>query len=134
MEMEKKDLTLEQLEQVSGGVGGGTGKWSIGDRFSFQRESTDGRRQSVTYYFGTLTEILEPYPGSDPETKYIVHAELMAYGAGSFYTVVPYDDNFTIIPGGRKASSYDPDLIKQIYDLPNCGKYGYEVLARWVVR
>ena len=125
METDKKNLTPEELEQVSGGTGDQMGKWLIGDLFSIKRDITTGDRRYLSYFFCTLTGIVN-YNGG---TRYVMQCEWEAEKTGSFYTVSEHKHTYYV----DSRDSYSPVIIKKIYDFPDCRLYNWEDLAKWVV-
>ena len=117
METENKNLTEEELSEVSGGAGAAAGKYQEGDLVTVKTDQY--------YYFGRLTDIEVYYDG---DTRYIVDCAYTAGHLQSYTKVRSYGGRLRINPANPSTGV----VIKKIYDYPMEGPCHISYLDKWV--
>lgn len=117
MELEKKNLTEGELENVAGGAGAAMGSYQEGDLVTVKTDQY--------YYFGLLKYIEVYYDG---ETRYVVDSAYMASCQNPFPKVWECGGSLRINPANPTTGV----LIKKIYDYPEPGQHPKEYLSKWV--
>ena len=117
MELEKKNLTEKEMENVAGGAGAAKGSYQEGDLVTVKTDQY--------YYFGLLNCIEVYYDG---ETRYIVQSAYTASCVESFPKVRAYGGKLRVNPANPSTGV----IIKKIFDYPQEGRHPKEYLSKWV--
>ena len=117
MELEKKNLSEKELENVSGGVGAAMGSYQEGDLVTVKTDQY--------YYFGVLKRIEVYYDG---ETRYIVQSAYASQHQVIFPKVREYVGTLRVNPANPTTGV----IIKKIFDFPEPGQHHISYLSKWV--
>lgn len=112
------ELSENMLEKVTGGAGGQSFAYSIGDLLALS-----GAFDNIYFYFGKLADIEVYYDG---ETRYIIQTNCTAYNTGYCYRVSEYHADLQLRPEELG------QIIKKLSRFPEPGDYGGNEFSEFI--